>query len=125
MKMPDEILCSKTHEWILEENNHASIGLTDYGIEVLGDIIFVDLPEIGSSFSKGESFASIESVKAATEVYMPVSGKITEINEQLTKSPELLNDENFESWLVKIECEDFSSDSYGLLEYDDYLDEIN
>ncbi len=124
MTMPDGILCAKTHEWILEEDNKATIGLTDYAIEQLGDIVFIELPEVGATYAKEEVFATIESVKAASEIYMPVSGKIIEVNEKLTNSPELLNEDAFENWLVKIECDNFQQDSQGLLEYNDYKDEV-
>lgn len=124
MTMPDGILCSKTHEWILEENNQATIGLTDYAIEQLGDIVFIELPEVGVSFEKDEVFATIESVKAASEIYMPVAGKIIEVNENLVNSPELINEDSYDAWLVKIECVDFQKDSHGLLEYTDYREEI-
>ena len=124
MTMPDGILCAKTHECILEEDNKATIGLTDYAIEQLGDIVFIELPEVGASYAKEEVFATIESVKAASEIYMPVSGKVIEVNEKLTNSPELLNEDAFENWLVKIECDNFQQDSQGLLEYNDYKDEV-
>ena len=124
MAKPDGILCAKTHEWILEEDNKATIGLTDYAIEQLGDIVFIELPEVGATYAKEEVFATIESVKAASEIYMPVSGKIIEVNEKLTNSPELLNEDAFENWLVKIECDNFQQDSQGLLEYNDYKDEV-
>ncbi len=74
---PEGILCSKTHEWALEEGDTVTIGLTDYAIEQLGDIVFVELPEVGSEFVKNEVFATIESVKAASEIYMPIGGKVT------------------------------------------------
>ena len=124
MTMPDGILCAKTHEWILEEDNKATIGLTDYAIEQLGDIVFIELPEVGATYAKEEVFATIESVKAASEIYMPVSGKVIEVNEKLTNSPELLNEDAFENWLVKIECDNFQQDSQGLLEYNDYKEEV-
>ena len=124
MTMPDGILCAKTHEWILEEDNKATIGLTDYAIEQLGDIVFIELPEVGATYAKEEVFATIESVKAASEIYMPVSGKIIEVNENLTDTPELLYADAFENWLVKIECDNFQQDSQGLLEYNDYKDEV-
>ena len=124
MRMPEGILCSKTHEWILEEENQATVGITDYIIEQLEDIDFIDLPEVGAKFLKGEAFGIIQSNKAGSELYMPVSGKVIEINEELLNHPEFLNDENYESWLVKIECNDFSADCKGLLEYIDYRDEI-
>ncbi len=124
MNIPDGILCSKTHEWVLEENNLATIGLTDWAVEQLGDVVFIELPEIGASFSKDEVFATIESVKAASEIYMPVSGVIEEVNEELINSPELVNDDAFSAWLVKIKPTNFQEESSGLLEYNDYIDEV-
>ncbi len=103
--MNDSVLCTKTHEYVLElgEGKYEA-GITDYAIEQLGDIVFIELPEVGSEFVKNEAFATVESVKAASEIYMPVSGKITEINEAIVNSPELLNDESYEDkWLVRFE----------------------
>lgn len=122
--IPDGILCSKTHEWILSEDTQATIGLTDYAVEQLGDIVFLELPEVGTKFAKNETFATIESVKAASEIYMPVGGEVVEINEELINSPELINEDAFNSWLIKIKCDDFNSDSQGLLDYSDYKEEI-
>ncbi len=124
-KAPEGILCSGTHEWVLEENDLCTIGLTDYAIEQLGDIVFVELPETGSEFVKNEVFATIESVKAASEIYMPVGGKIVEINEELINSPEIINEDPYEKgWLVKIEPSALAEDSVGLLEYEDYKEEV-
>ena len=124
-KAPEGILCSDTHEWVLEENNICTIGLTDYAIEQLGDIVFVELPETGSKFAKNEVFATIESVKAASEIYMPVGGKIVEINEELINSPEIINEDPYEKgWLIKIKSETLAEDSVGLLEYEDYKEEV-
>lgn len=121
---PEGILCSKTHEWALEDGNNIIIGLTDYAIEQLGDIVFVELPEVGSEFAKNEVFATIESVKAATEIYMPIGGKVTEINEELINSPELINEDVWEKgWLIKIETNTYQEDSLGLLEYEDYKED--
>ncbi len=121
---PEGILCSKTHEWALEEDSIITIGLTDYAIEQLGDIVFVELPEVGTEFAKNEVFATIESVKAASEIYMPVGGKIIEVNEELINSPELMNEDVWEKgWLIKIESSTYQEDSLGLLEYEDYKEE--
>ncbi len=124
MNIPDGILCSKTHEWVLEEDGCVSVGLTDWAVEQLGDIVFIELPEAGSTFNKDEVFSTIESVKAASEIYMPISGEIVEVNEQLINSPELINDDAFSAWLIKVKPQDFQQDSQGLLEYDDYKDEV-
>ena len=93
MSITEKILCSKSHEYLLEEDGHYVIGLTDYAVEQLGDIVFVELPEVGSEYSKGETFATIESVKAASEIYMPVSGKVIEVNEAIADAPETLNED--------------------------------
>ena len=124
MTIPEGILCSKTHEWVAQEENVAVIGLTDWAVEQLGDIVFVELPEVGSTFAKDEVFATIESVKAASEIYMPVGGEVVEVNEALINSPELINEDAFGSWLIKINPDNFQDDSQGLMEYDDYKDEV-
>ena len=124
MNIPEGILCSKTHEWVAQEENVAVIGLTDWAVEQLGDIVFVELPEIGSTYTKDETFATIESVKAASEIYMPVGGEVVEINEALINSPELINEDAFGSWLIKINPSNFQEDSQGLMEYNDYKDEV-
>ncbi len=126
MMVPDGILCSKSHEYLLEnQDGNYNIGLTDYAVEQLGDIVFIELPEIGTIFTKGEVFATVESVKAASEIYMPVSGKVVAVNDKLAESPEILNDSPYEDgWLIKVEAENALADSGDLLEYDDYKDEI-
>ena len=124
MAAPEGILCSKTNEWVLEDNNIVLIGLTDKIVEQYGDIVFIELPEIDSYFSKNEIFATIESVKGAGEIYMPVSGKIVEVNEQLINSPDIINESPYEAWIVKIQPDDFQNESQDLLEYDDYIEDV-
>lgn len=124
MSITEKILCSKSHEFLLDNGDGThTIGLTDYAVEQLGDIVFLELPEVGSEFKKGETFATVESVKAASEIYMPVSGKIVEINETAVDAPETLNENNFE-WLVKIELTGDASEQTDLLEYEDYKEEL-
>ena len=123
--MDENMLCTKTHEYVTEKNGKYEIGITDYAIEQLGDIVFVELPEVNSEFSKNEVFATIESVKAASEVYMPISGKVIEINEEIVNSPELLNDEAYENkWFIKIESEADQVEFADLLDYSDYKEEV-
>ena len=122
--MSENILCSKSHEYVYEKDGSYYIGLTDYAIEQLGDIVFVELPEVGSNFSKDEVFATFESIKAANEIYMPVSGKVIEVNEALINSPELINENPFGAWLIKVKPDNFQEDSQGLIEYIDYKDEM-
>ena len=123
--MKESMLCTKTHEYVLERENCYEVGITDYAIEQLGDIVFVELPDVDSEFAKNEVFATIESVKAASEIYMPISGKVVEINEAIVDSPELLNDESYsDKWLVKIESEADQVEFADLLDYSDYKEEI-
>lgn len=125
MTVKENILCSPSHEYVYEENGSYYIGLTDYAVEQLGDIVFVELPEVGSSYTKGEIFGTVESVKAASELYMPVSGKIEEINEQLIEKPEMLNEVPFdEIWLVKISSSSFAEDKEDLVNYNKYKEEV-
>ena len=126
MSITEKILCSKSHEYVLDnENGTYTLGLTDYAIEQLGDIVFLELPEVGVEFKKGETFATIESVKAASEIYMPVSGKIIEVNESLVDAPETLNEDVYEKgWLVKIEATGEITEFNDLLEYEDYKEEL-
>lgn len=125
MSITEKILCSKSHEYLLEEDEHYTVGLTDYAVEQLGDIVFVELPEAGTEFKKGETFATVESVKAASEIYMPVSGKILEVNETIADAPETLNEDCYEKgWLIKIEPTGDDSELADLLEYEDYKEEL-
>jgi len=104
----DKKLYTKEHEWILlKKNNTATIGITNYAQKQLGDIVFVELPEIGKEFSKGEEIAVVESVKAASEVYSGVSGKIIEVNKNIINKPQVVNeDPEDKGWFVKIEISD-------------------
>jgi glycine cleavage system H protein len=123
--MNENMLCTKTHEYLLEKDNHFEIGITSYAIEQLGDIVFIELPEVDTEFKKNEVFATIESVKAASEIYMPISGRVIEINEAVVDSPELLNDTNYDDkWLIKIESNADQVELADLLDYSDYKEEI-
>ena len=123
--MNENMLCTKTHEYVLEQDNIYEIGITPYAIEQLGDIVFIELPEVDSEFSKSEVFATVESVKAASEIYMPISGKVVEINEAIVDSPELLNDESYaDKWLIKIESTADQVEFADLLDYSDYIEEV-
>ena len=123
--MDENMLCTKTHEYVLEKDGNYEVGITDYAIQQLGDIVFVELPDIDSEFSKGEVFATIESVKAASEIYMPISGRVIAINEEIANSPELLNDESYDSkWFIKIESDADQVEFADLLDYSDYKEEV-
>lgn len=126
MSITEKILCSKSHEYILKNEDYTyTVGLTDYAVEQLGDIVFLELPENGNEFKKGETFATVESVKAASEIYMPISGKVIEVNESLVDAPETLNEDSYEKgWLVKIEATGDEAEQNDLLEYEDYKEEL-
>src|ERR1700753_2604054 len=100
---PENFRYTKEHEWILVEGDTATIGITDHAQEELGDIVYVDLPKVGAAIEQGKSLGSVESVKAVSDVYSPVSGEVTETNQLLVDSPEKLNeDPHGAAWLVKL-----------------------
>ncbi len=102
--MPEDVLLAETHEYVrMTDDDRARVGITEFAAAQLGDIVFVELPEIGQSFEKGESFGSIESVKAQSDLYMPVTGEIIAINPQLGEEPEMVNDDAFNGgWMLEI-----------------------
>ena len=102
MKHPEELKYSKSHEWVKEEGDTAYIGITDFAQDALGDLVFVNLPEVGDQVEVGEPFADVESVKAVSDVYSPVTGVVLEINEELLDSPEKINEAPYEAWFVKV-----------------------
>jgi glycine cleavage system H protein len=101
--VPDNLHYSKDHEWVRVENNVAVIGITDHAQEQLGDVVYVELPKPGESFSAHESFGSVESVKAVSEIFTPVSGEIAEVNQSLNDEPEKVNKDPFgDGWMIKV-----------------------
>ncbi|MCO4332442.1 glycine cleavage system protein GcvH [Staphylococcus hyicus] len=109
MAVPSELKYSKEHEWVKVEGNVATVGITDFAQNELGDIVFVELPEVDDEVSEGETFGSVESVKTVSELYSPVSGKIVEVNEDLEDEPEAVNESPYEkAWMVKVELSDES-----------------
>jgi glycine cleavage system H protein len=104
MKMyPDNFRYTKEHEWVLAEEDTGTVGITDHAQEELGDIVYVDLPKVGTRIEAGKTLGTVESVKAVSDIYSPVSGEVTEINESLADAPEKLNaDPHGAAWLVKI-----------------------
>lgn len=119
MKVLKNLYYTRDHEWLKISGNEAYIGITDFAQEQLGDIVYVELPEVDDEFEQEEDFSAIESVKAASDVYMPVDGIIIEINEELLDSPELLNVDAYENWIVKIEITDLDQ-LEGLLTSEEY-----
>jgi len=102
MKIIEGLKYTKTHEWIKVNGNEAEVGLTDYAQQHLGAIVFVDLPNVGDSFKKGEEFSAVESTKAASDVYLPVSGEISAVNEALEDEPGLINSDCYANYIAKI-----------------------
>ena len=109
MAAPSEFKYSKEHEWVKVEGNTATIGITEYAQGELGDIVFVELPDVDDEINEGDTFGSVESVKTVSELYAPVSGKIVETNDELEDSPEFVNESPYEkAWMVKVELSDES-----------------
>lgn len=102
--IPDDVLLAETHEYIrMMDDDRARVGISEYAASQLGDIVFVELPDIGQTFEQGESFGSIESVKAQSDLYLPVSGEIIGINSQLSEEPEMVNDDPYNGgWMLEI-----------------------
>ncbi|MCR4955442.1 MAG: glycine cleavage system protein GcvH [Lachnospiraceae bacterium] len=99
---PAELKYSKSHEWVKEEGDVVVIGLTDYAQKELGDLVFVNLPEEGDEIEAGEAFADVESVKAVSDVFSPVTGEVVEVNEELMDNPAAINETPYEAWFVKV-----------------------
>jgi len=120
--VPEGLRYSNDHEWVRAEEDNVRIGITDYAQEQLGEIVFAELPEVGDTFSKGDEFGSLESVKAVAEVFMPVTGKITAINEDLEDNPDLVNKEPYEGgWLIEVRIKD-TDEFNALMDKDEYLE---
>jgi glycine cleavage system H protein len=122
MGYPETYRYTKEHEWILIEGDKATVGITDHAQHELGDIVFVDLPKKGTSVTKGQSFGSVESVKAVSDIYSPVSGTVSEANDLLAKTPERLNeDPHGEAWLIKLDLSGNGSEEISsLMSAEDY-----
>jgi glycine cleavage system H protein len=107
MKFPDELLYTESHEWVRNEGSEVTIGLTDYAQSQLKDIVYVDVPERGSEFKKGESIGVVESVKTVADIYSPITGKVTDTNFSLKDHPQFVNEDPYgKGWLVKMEIQD-------------------
>lgn len=102
MEVRAELKYAKSHEWVKEEGDVVVIGLSDYAQSALGDLVFVNLPEEGDTVEKGEAFADVESVKAVSDVYSPVTGVVCEINEELLDSPQSINEAPYDAWFIKV-----------------------
>ena len=120
MNVPEELSYTKTHEWVKREGEIATVGITDHAQDELGDVVFIELPEEGASFGAGDSFGTIESVKAVSDLYTPVSGEVVGVNETLNDSPERVNEDPYGGgWIIRLrvsgEGELLSADEYEKL----------
>lgn len=123
--LPEDVKYATDHEWARVEGDHVVIGLADYAQDQLGDIVFVELPEVGDSFDRGEEFGTVESVKAVSELYMPIGGEVVAINEGLENDPSLVNSAPYGTgWLIRIKPSDLS-ELDGLLDKPAYLKMLN
>jgi glycine cleavage system H protein len=121
LSFPEDVRYAESHEWVKAAGSTARIGITDYAQDQLGDIVFVELPDVGESFEKGAEFGTVESVKAVSELYLPVSGEIVAINEALEDAPELINNTPFsDGWMIEVKLDD-SSEIDALMDKDAYL----
>lgn len=119
--LPDDVRYADDHEWAHPENGAVRIGISDYAQDQLGDIVFVDLPEVGDSFEKGQEFGTIESVKVVSEMYMPLGGEIVAVNENLEDTPELINQDPYnDGWIVEVKPTD-PSEIDDLMTKEEYL----
>ena len=105
-KVIEGLLSSESHEWVKVEDGVAVIGITDYAQHAMGDLSYVDMPEVDDEVEKGEEFGAVESVKAASDLYSPVSGVVVAVNEELEDAPELLNEDAFANWIIKVQMSD-------------------
>ncbi len=107
LNLPEDVRYTDDHEWAKKKGNLVRMGISDYAQDQLGDIVFVELPEVGSTFGKGEEFGTVESVKAVSELYMPIGGEVTAINETLIDQPELVNSDPYNGgWMMEIRASD-------------------
>lgn len=118
----NELQYTKEHEWIRLEGSHGTVGVTAFAIEQLGDVVHLDLPKVGAKFKAGESFGTIESTKTVSDLYMPVSGTVTEVNSALTNAPEdIAQDPHGKNWLIKVELDGTPANLMTADQYQKYI----
>jgi len=123
LSVPEELQYTRSHEWVRTEDDTATIGITDYAQEELGDIVYVELPEEGATFDAGDSFGTVESVKAVSDLYTAVGGEVVEVNEALSDNPEKINEDPYgDGWIVKLRVSD-EGDLLSASDYEQLLEE--
>jgi glycine cleavage system H protein len=124
LNVPEDLQYTRSHEWVRTEDDTATIGITDYAQEELGDIVYIELPEQGDTFDAGDSFGTVESVKAVSDLYTPVGGEVVEVNEALGDSPEKINEDPYgEGWILKVRVSDEGAGLLSASEYEQFLEE--
>ena len=123
MEIRSELKYSKSHEWVKEEGGTVTIGLTDYAQSELGDLVFVNLPEEDDEVTAGETFADVESVQAVSDVYSPVTGTVSEVNEALMDSPESINESPYDAWFIKVSDVSETEELLSAEEYEKFVEE--
>jgi glycine cleavage system H protein len=126
MDFPKDLKYTKEHEWVREENGSVVVGITDYAQDSLGDVVYVELPQEGGAVTKDEPFGVVESVKAVSDLYSPVSGKVVEVNDAIADSPEVINEDPYgDAWMVKVEVGNPPETTELLTaeEYQNYIEE--
>lgn len=124
LSFPDDVRYAESHEWARSEGDRVKVGITDYAQDQLGDIVFVELPEVGETFDKGEEFGTVESVKAVSELYLPVAGEVVAVNSSLEDSPEKVNNAPYgDGWMIEVKA-DNPSELDGLMSKEAYLETL-
>jgi glycine cleavage system H protein len=126
MEFPEGLKYSKEHEWVLVEGNTATVGITEFAQEELGDIVYVELPEVGEKIVKDDPFGAVESVKAVSDIYAPISGAVLEVNDLLPDNPETINDDPYcDGWMIRVEMNDIDDlkDLMSAEEYAEYVEQ--
>ena len=122
MNIPENLKYLPSHEWVLIEGSKAKVGISDYAQHALGDVVYISLPEVGDDVTADESFADVESVKAASEVFSPVTGTVTAINDALDADAGLLNQDPYENWIIEVEFTELSDKLVDAAEYEKLLE---
>ena len=123
MNVPEELQYTRSHEWVRREGETATVGITDHAQDELGDVVFVDLPEVGATFDAGEAFGAVESVKAVSDLYAPVGGEVVEVNGALEEAPEKINEDPYgDGWILKLHAGG-EGDLLSAEEYEQFLEQ--
>ncbi|HKH76894.1 MAG TPA: glycine cleavage system protein GcvH [Rubrobacteraceae bacterium] len=124
MSVPDELQYTRSHEWVRREGETATVGITDHAQDELGDVVFVELPEVGATFDAGEAFGAVESVKAVSDLYAPVGGEVLKVNGALEEAPEKINEDPYgDGWILKLRAGGGEGDLLSAQEYEQFLEQ--